>query len=181
VTAGIALTGGASRRFGRDKATLVHADGETWAARAVALLGAVCDPVIEVGPGHSGAPAVREDPPGGGPVAALLAGVAVVGAPVVLLACDHPAMTAAVLDRLAHHPGSTLVPIVGGRPQYVAARYGPDAVERLRASFAAGDASFRALDLATLESFGWCADFASDAAAFADVDSPDDLPDMSAS
>ena len=48
------MTGGASRRLGRDKATLMY-QGETLAVRAARVLSEVCDPVIEVGPGVSGA------------------------------------------------------------------------------------------------------------------------------
>ena len=59
--AGVLLTGGASRRMGTDKARLV-VDGETLAARSARVLAAVCEPVIEVGPGVSGLPAVEEEP-----------------------------------------------------------------------------------------------------------------------
>ena len=66
---GLLLTGGASRRMGTDKA-LIEVDGQRLVDRAAAVLGAVADPVIEVGPGWSELPAVREDPPGSGPLAA---------------------------------------------------------------------------------------------------------------
>ena len=56
--AGILLTGGASRRMGTDKATIV-VGGETLARRTARLLSAVCDPAVEVGPGASDLPAVR--------------------------------------------------------------------------------------------------------------------------
>ena len=76
--AGVLLTGGASRRMGTDKARLV-VNGETLAARSARVLTAVCDPVVEVGPGVSGLPAVLEEPPGAGPLVALLAGVGALG------------------------------------------------------------------------------------------------------
>ena len=72
---GLLLTGGASRRMGEDKA-LIEVGGRRLVDHAAALLTAVADPVIEVGPGWSGLPAVREDPPGSGPLAALGAGAA---------------------------------------------------------------------------------------------------------
>ena len=105
--AGVLLTGGASRRMGTDKARIV-VNGETLAARAARVLSAVCDPVIEVGPSVSGLPAVQEDPPGAGPLVALLAGVGALGNPrtVVLLACDLPfveAAAAAAARRVAGH------------------------------------------------------------------------------
>ena len=95
-TAGILLTGGRSRRLGVDKASLVL-DGETLAQRAARRLGAVCDPVVEVGDGVSPLPSVREQPSGSGPLAAL----ATAGAwlrdrghhgPALLLAVDLPAV-----------------------------------------------------------------------------------------
>src|SRR5712692_7095438 len=92
--AGVLLTGGASRRMGRDKALLV-VDGRTLAERGAELLAAVADPVVEVGPGHSGLAAVQEDPPGSGPLAGLCAGAAELGrlghdGSVLLLAVDMP-------------------------------------------------------------------------------------------
>ncbi len=57
--AGILLTGGASRRLGVDKASLV-VDGETLAARAARVLTLVCAPVIEVGRGRLGRSCLRE-------------------------------------------------------------------------------------------------------------------------
>ncbi len=147
MTAGLLLTGGASRRLGVDKATLRLATGETLADRALATLRAACEPVVEVGRGATEARCVLESPPGGGPVAGLLAGVALVGAPVVLFACDYPCMTVDVLRHLARHEGDSLVPVIGGRPQFVCARFGPRAIAALSESFAAGDASFRRLSL----------------------------------
>jgi molybdenum cofactor guanylyltransferase len=131
--AGLLLTGGASRRLGVDKAGLVH-HGTTLATRAASRLEAVCDPVLEVGPGRSTLPAVLEDPAGTGPLAALAAGGRELtrrghhGA-AILLAVDLPAMTVAFLALLRDHPGSpTLVPEVTGRLQPVCARYGRDAM-----------------------------------------------------
>lgn len=170
MTAGVVLTGGRSTRLGRDKATLV-VDGTTLAERAVIRLAAVCDVVVEVGPGVTDRPSVREEPAFAGPVAALLAALDLVEPPVVLLACDHVAMTSELLARLASDPRDTVVPVVDGRPQWVAARYGPAAVARLRASYAAGDRSFRALDLDALGA----ADATFPAAAFVDIDTESDL------
>ena len=87
--------------MGTDKA-LLEVDGRTLAERAAAVLRAVCDPVLEVGPGVSGLPAVREDPPGAGPLAALGAGAAELArgghaGPVLVLAVDMPFVTAGLL------------------------------------------------------------------------------------
>lgn len=170
VPAGIVLTGGRSRRFGRDKATF-ELDGETLAARAIRVLAAVCDPVIEVGDGATGGPSLREQPAFAGPVAALLAGVDVVGTPAIVLGCDHATMSVEVLGGLAADSRETVVPVIDGRPQFVAAKYGAQAIDLLRESLRSGDASFRSLDLVALGAVG--SDFP--AAAFADIDTPADL------
>jgi molybdopterin-guanine dinucleotide biosynthesis protein A len=176
--AGVLLTGGASRRMGTDKARLV-VDGETLAARGARVLSSVCDPVIEVGPGVSGLPAVEEEPRGAGPLVALLAGVGALGNPraVVLLGCDLPFVEPAVLRLLVEWPGSgTVVPVVAGRFQYACARYGTAAIEEAAEALRAGVSSLRAVagtDCEYLTEEQWGA--VVPARAFADVDTPADL------
>jgi molybdopterin-guanine dinucleotide biosynthesis protein A len=177
-TAGVLLTGGTSRRLGFDKAT-VRLGTETLAARAARVLGAACSPVIEVGPGHTGIRSVREDPPGSGPLAALVAGVdALAVSSAVLLACDLVRVEHDLLALLAGWDGApTVIPIVGGRPQLVCARYGADAIDVARTLLARGERSLRAL----LETVA--ADFVTDAEhprlvnadTFLDLDTPADL------
>jgi molybdopterin-guanine dinucleotide biosynthesis protein A len=128
-TAGLLLTGGASTRLGVDKAEL-RRDGERLADRTARLLAAVCTVAVEVGPGASDLPAVREDPPGSGPLAALVAGADAlarrgVEAPVLVLGVDLPFLERPLLEWLAGRPGSgTVVPRVDGSPQPLCARYG---------------------------------------------------------
>jgi molybdopterin-guanine dinucleotide biosynthesis protein A len=110
---GLLLTGGASSRMGVPKATLV-VGGESIADRAAARLLQVCDPVVEVGPGYSSLRRVDEDQPGRGPLAALVAGADAVGTggPLLLLACDLPFVTEALLGRLVGWEGTdTVVPV----------------------------------------------------------------------
>jgi molybdopterin-guanine dinucleotide biosynthesis protein A len=132
-TAGIVLTGGRSRRLGVDKASLVF-DGETLAVRAARRLRAVCAPVVEVGDGHSGVTALREAPPGGGPLAALAAAGDWLRErghldTAILLAVDLPRVDERFLRWLRDRPGApTAVLRVEGRLQPVCARYGPDAL-----------------------------------------------------
>jgi molybdopterin-guanine dinucleotide biosynthesis protein A len=183
--AGVLLTGGASRRMGRDKALLV-VDGRTLAERGAQLLSEVAAPVVEVGPGHSGLPAVREDPPGTGPLAALCAGAAELrrlghdGA-VLLLAVDMPFVTTALLRLLAGRPGAaTAVPRDGGgRPQPLCARYGAGALAVADRLVAAGERSLRALLTAVSAEIGWVdrAEWAPVAGPdpFRDLDTPEDL------
>lgn len=148
---GVLLTGGTSRRLGVDKATLVLG-GETLAVRAARLLQDHCDVAVEVGPGHSGLDAVRESPPGAGPLAALAAGAAaLVGRAgalqgVVLLACDLPG-AAPALAAVARAPAAPLVVAVDaqGRRNYVCARYGPALALRAIELAAGGASSLREL------------------------------------
>ncbi len=170
---GLLLTGGASSRMGVPKATLL-VDGEPVAARAARLLLRVCDPVVEVGPGYSSLRRVDEDPPGRGPLAALVAGADAVGGtgPVLLVACDLPFVTEALLARLAGWEGTgTVVPVDrGGMVQPVCARYSADALERARALLADGERSLRSLlrgtDVTRLEDV--------EERALVDVDTPED-------
>jgi molybdopterin-guanine dinucleotide biosynthesis protein A len=145
---GLLLTGGASRRLGRDKATL-RVGGETLAERAARVLSLACSPVLEVGPGVSGLPAVREDPAGAGPLTALAAGGAAladrdVGGPVVVLGVDQVRVEVPLLRLLVRWPGrSTVLPVAGGRLQTVCARWAPDALHEAQARRAAGERSLR--------------------------------------
>jgi len=176
--AGVLLTGGASRRMGTDKARLV-VNGETLAARAARALSAACDPVIEVGTGASGLPVVQEDPPGAGPLVALVAGAGALGNPrmVVLLACDLPFVEVPLLRLLVEWPGTgTVIPVVEGRFQYACARYGAAALDEARTALRAGVSSLRAVagsDCSYLSSEVWGS--VAEARAFSDVDTPDDL------
>jgi molybdopterin-guanine dinucleotide biosynthesis protein A len=176
--AGIVLTGGTSRRLGFDKATVVVGI-ETLAGRAARVLAAVCSPVVEVGPGHTALRSVREAPAGSGPLVALVAGAdALAAETVVLLGCDLVRVESPVLALLAEWVGApSVVPMVGGMPQLVCARYGPDALAAARSLLATGERSLRALvaglDVDFLPEARWRSVAGSDA--FDDVDTPADL------
>ena len=124
------MTGGASSRLGAPKA--------------------------ELGPGLSGLTAVREDPPGEGPLAAFAAGTAALaaaghGGVVLALAVDLPFVEPPLLDWLAARPGdATVVPRVDGMPQTLCARYAPTAGDEATRLLADGQRSLRSL-LAALE------------------------------
>ena len=184
--AGLLLTGGASRRMGADKA-LLEVDGQRLVDRAAAALRAVADPVLEVGPGFSALPAVREDPPGTGPLAAVATGAAALRAaghdgPVIVLAVDMPFVTVELLRLLATRAGpATAVPRAAGHPQVLCARYGPDALAGVDRLLAAGGVSLRKL-LEAMDArgeVGWIHPEewrpVAGAEALADVDTPDDL------
>jgi molybdopterin-guanine dinucleotide biosynthesis protein A len=155
--------------MGVPKATL-ELDGERLADRAAAALARVCDPVLEVGSGFTALTVAREDPPGRGPLAALVAGAdAVPTGPVVLLACDL-LFAADLVARVATWPGATtVVPVDGdGILQPVCARYSAAAITRARELLDAGERSLRTL-IDGLD--------ASDLARVTDVD-PHDLVDV---
>lgn len=177
-TAALLLTGGASRRLGTDKAHLV-VDGERLVDRLARLLLAECAPVLEVGPGYGSLSAVREEPPGAGPLAAVAAGVAgLTGAghsgPAIVMAVDLPGVTAELVAWLRAHPTSeSLVPVVDDVAQVLCARYSTDALTRASGLVQAGKRSMHALvDVVTVHRAGideWGP--VTVAAAFADVDS----------
>jgi molybdopterin-guanine dinucleotide biosynthesis protein A len=180
-TAGILLTGGRSRRLGVDKATLVL-DGETLAARAARHLTAACTTVVEVGDGVSGLPAVREAPPGAGPLAALAAAGSWLRdrghhGPALLLAVDLPAVDDAFLRWLRDRPGEpTTVLRVDGRLQPVCARYGADALLAAGSLLAGGIRAlhelFDVVDHDVVEADEWRVVTSPDT--FLDVDTPAD-------
>jgi molybdopterin-guanine dinucleotide biosynthesis protein A len=98
----IVLAGGASRRLGGADKAMVRIGDRPMLAHVLAAC-ADADRHIVVGPRRPGISAVwcMEDPPGGGPVAAIAAGVAAAQAPVVvLLACDVPYATTQTLRGL---------------------------------------------------------------------------------
>ncbi len=105
----VILSGGTGSRMGGvDKAALTYA-GASMLERALRAV-AAADPVVVVGPAHPLAhPAggelrfVREEPPLGGPAAALLAGrdsLGRVDGLMVVLAVDMPLVGPATVDRL---------------------------------------------------------------------------------
>ncbi|HEX5096024.1 MAG TPA: NTP transferase domain-containing protein [Acidimicrobiia bacterium] len=169
------LTGGRSTRMGRDKATIV-VDGETWAVRSGRLLAQVCAPVIEVGPGVSGLPAIVEATPGRGPLVAFLAGVDALAAtgPVVLLACDMPRLDVALLELVANWPGTgTVVPVVDGHKQHSCSRWSSAAIGRGRNAPDGAIGAMRGDDTVFLEESVWRR--VTSAPGLTDADTPEDL------
>jgi molybdopterin-guanine dinucleotide biosynthesis protein A len=103
MAAAAVLAGGASRRMGRDKATM-RLGGVELASLVLAAAARVADPVVLVAPeGHPArrvaAPAVAD--PGLGPLAALAAAFAALEAEhVLVLAADHPGLRVELLAHL---------------------------------------------------------------------------------
>ena len=179
--AGLLLTGGASRRLGTDKARLVL-HGETLAVRAARTLAAVCNPVIEVGGGATTLPVVREQPAGGGPLAAIAAGGEALRerghhGPAIVLAVDFPNVTVALLELLRDWRGEpTVVPNDRGNLQIACARYGGDALLAAQSLVVGGVRALRALldvvEVDIVSESVWHAVATPDS--FIDVDTPGD-------
>src|SRR3954467_7209728 len=89
----VVLAGGKARRLGGQPKPQLEVGGRSMLAAVLAAVDGA-DPRVVVGPpqpGPAGARLVGEEPPGGGPVPALAAGLAVVGTDVVaVLAADLP-------------------------------------------------------------------------------------------
>lgn len=136
---GILLTGGTAARLdGADKAAL-EVGGRTLLEHALAALAGAGE-VVVVGPEVPTSRPVtfrREDPPGGGPAAAVAAGLSGFArrpGVVVVLAVDMPRVTTATVARLLaaatpESDGAVLVD-AAGRAQPLCAAYRTDPLER---------------------------------------------------
>jgi molybdopterin-guanine dinucleotide biosynthesis protein A len=161
--------------MGRDKAAIV-VGGETLAVRTARVLSSVASPCVEVGAAVSGLPAVREDPPGSGPLVALATGVSALspGTDALVVACDLPLLSPEALQWLASYPAAgTVVPLREGRAQPLCARWSGADLAAVAGLVADGARSMQALlersdaVLVTPPS--------PLAAAFEDVDTPEQL------
>jgi molybdopterin-guanine dinucleotide biosynthesis protein A len=130
----IVLAGGRGTRLGGVDKGAVDIGGLTLLQRVLTATSNAAQTIV-VGPHRDlpyGVLGAWEDPPGGGPVAGLAAGLELVGAPVVaVLACDLPFLDKETVDRLvraladadaASSDGAQLVDD-GGRPQPLVAAY----------------------------------------------------------
>lgn len=179
--AALLLSGGASRRMGQDKTLLTH-EGRTLAQRTAHLLTLVVDLAIEIGPGRSGVESYREDPPGQGPLAAIVTGRRILrqrgheGAALVL-ASDLPLLNEGVLRFLVDHDGpGSVVPVVDGRPQPLCARWSGADLDAAGDHYSRGERSLRFLTssaaVALLDETCWGPH--ASRATFTDVDTPED-------
>ncbi len=179
--AALLLTGGASARLGRPKAAL-EVGGTTLARRLAAVLAEVSPLVLEVGPGYSDLDRALEDPPGGGPLRALVAGWAALRArghdgPALAIACDLPNLGVELVRVVATWPApGSVVPVVAGRDQPLLARWSPSALDATAAMAAAGERSLRGLlalaEVTRIDEADWGP--VAPAGEFLDVDTPED-------
>jgi molybdopterin-guanine dinucleotide biosynthesis protein A len=144
--AAVILAGGAGRRLGGPGKPLLPVRGRAMLDR---VLDAVADAAqrIVVGPGSLPVPAgvrvVTEEPPGGGPVAALAAGLSLVTAPLTaLLAADLPLLTNAAVKTLlqeARQDGALYVD-QDGRRQFLCGAWRTEALRNALPAEPAGAA-----------------------------------------
>ncbi|BCJ71829.1 hypothetical protein CS0771_13730 [Catellatospora sp. IY07-71] len=180
--AALVLAGGAGRRMGDPAKPLLPVGGVPMLRRVLAAV-AAARPLIVVGPPELAselpvhAVLTREEPPGGGPVAALAAGVAHLPAQglVLVTAADLPFLTASAIDALAARltsPGVALFVDREGRRQHLCALW---RVSALRAALPAdprGASMRRLLDGVEVAQVAWAGD---GPPPWYDCDTPDEL------
>jgi molybdopterin-guanine dinucleotide biosynthesis protein A len=168
--------------MGRPKAT-IEIDGMTIAARSAALLVAAVNLAVEVGPGFSTLPTTMEDPPGQGPLAAIVAGRRMLveqglspDASCIVLACDLPLLSQEILEELSAPPRRlSVVPFLDDLAQPLCARWSAADLDEAERRLAAGERSLRDLPDLSLAQVVPQEHWGSDASRLSDADTPDEL------
>ncbi|MFN8088901.1 MAG: molybdenum cofactor guanylyltransferase [Mycobacterium sp.] len=156
--AAVVLAGGASRRMGRDKATLPHPDvaSMTMVEHVVGVLNSRCAHVFVIAaPGQPlpplSAEVLRDEIRGVGPLLATgrgLRAAAAAGADSAFVsAVDMPYLTADIIDELKYHANAEVEVVLpwDGRDHYLAGIYRTGLADRVDALVASGRRSMRAL------------------------------------
>lgn len=154
--AGIILAGGASRRMGRDKATLPY-EGATLVERMVSILAPRCAPIFVIAAPGQALPALdaevlRDEVRGVGPLLATgrgLRAAAEAGSELAFVsAVDMPLLTVELIDELVAPAVRVEADVVlpwDGRDHYLAGVYRTALAGRVDELIAAGERSMRAL------------------------------------
>ncbi len=178
------LAGGASRRMGADKAALVW-QGRTWLEHVRSAAGEATGGVAMVVGGGGAEPwRVPDLTPGAGPLAGLATAWNHTRAPWLLLcACDMPQLDGAALAPLVERidpDHAAIVPVIGGRRQYLCAAYsrhaGPSAWAALAAGVRGLHAWLKDLPVLDLDEAEWRRRGIDPTQALADFDDPTSLP-----
>ncbi len=153
--AAVVLAGGASRRMGRDKATLAHPDSPTtMVEHTVEVLRGRCSPVFVIAaPGQAlpslQAEVLRDEIRGVGPLLATGRGLRAAAAAgldrAFVSAVDMPYLSVEVIEALVDYDGVDIVLPWDGRDHYLAGIYRTDLAGRIEALVSAGERSMRAL------------------------------------
>ncbi|WP_338897156.1 NTP transferase domain-containing protein [Streptomyces sp. TG1A-60] len=143
----VVLAGGAARRLGGADKPAVRVGGRALLDRVLAACAGAGTTVVVAGPRPTARPVrwAREEPLGGGPLAALDAGLRHTGAPqLVVLSADLPFLDEETVRRLLDALRSSAGPVDGvlvtdpdGRDQPLVAAYRADALRRELARLAA--------------------------------------------
>jgi molybdopterin-guanine dinucleotide biosynthesis protein A len=168
---GVLLVGGASRRYGSPKA-LIELDGETLHERGKRVLAAACDEVLVVGKaGELPFDMLDDGADVRAPIAGVVAGLRAASHDVaVFLPVDCPRVTPELLRKLGDACRDAAVPQTGPLPGAWAKSALPLLEERLADGPLALYRTYGDLDVVEVEV---------DPALVADVDTPDDLRDLS--
>ncbi len=179
--AGAVLTGGQSRRMGRDKA-LVQVDGLPMAQLVAAtMVEGGCDPVVLVGGdagrfGSIGLAVLDDRWPGQGPLGGIITALEHTGVPTLVAACDLPWLDATTVRSLTQLREATeewtdVVLATTDRDEPMCACWMQSALPKLQRQFDAGQraihvaiGSLRVLRLPVAR------------AALRNVNTPDDMP-----
>ncbi|HTY29479.1 MAG TPA: molybdenum cofactor guanylyltransferase [Mycobacterium sp.] len=153
--AAVVLAGGASRRMGRDKATLPHPHAPaTMVEHTVDVLRTRCAPVFVIAaPGQAlpslQAEVLRDEVRGVGPLLATGRGLRAAAAAgldrAFVSAVDMPYLSTAVIEALVDYQGVDVVLPWDGRDHYLAGIYRTDLADRIDALVSTGERSMRAL------------------------------------
>ena len=154
--AAVVLAGGASRRMGRDKATMAHPTlhGLTMVEHTVSVVAARCAPVFVIAAPGQPLPALqaqvlRDDVRGVGPLLATgrgLRAAAAAGADrAIVCAVDMPNLSIEVIDELIGYRNVDIVLPWDGRDHYLAGIYRTALADRIDTLVGAGHRSMRAL------------------------------------
>ena len=145
----VILTGGASRRMGRDKGSLPMGEHTLLEYLAARWRGAFSGVAVSIGeyprPLPPDTAALADRFPGAGPMAGLEAGLSAFPGGVFLTAVDMPFGDPALARVLAARLGEDDVCLIrraGGRLEPLFAVYGPRCLPAVRESLAAGERSF---------------------------------------
>jgi molybdopterin-guanine dinucleotide biosynthesis protein A len=169
--AGVVIAGGASSRFGSDKA-LALLDGMTLVERARRTLASVCADVVVADAGRGLLDGVESaaDGPGQGPAAAILGAARLrPGRALLVLACDLPRVPEELLRRVAGAAGDWVVPRHAGGVEPLCALYRPRAIAALAEQVDGGDFALHHLPRARVD-VGFL-----DAQSFADLGDPREI------
>ena len=153
--AAVVLAGGASRRMGRDKATVPHPRGATMVEHTVAVVGRRCAPVFVVAaPGQAlpplpGAEVLRDEARGVGPLLATGRGLRAAAEAglerAFVCAVDMPELSDEVIDQLAGYDGVDIVLPWDGRDHYLAGIYRTGLADHIDGLIGSGQRAMRAL------------------------------------